>query len=133
MTRPLIPSSFLALASVILPSTPGVAQEAPPPDWENPAVFAAGKELPRASFVPFPDRETALALGPSERRASLNGRWRFHFLPRPALAPDGFQRLDFDDSGGGGIGGEFCPKNFHDQPPTPIKLSPPGFSNNFES
>jgi beta-galactosidase len=58
-----------------------------------------GKEPPRASFVPFPDRETALDLASSERRASLNGRWRFHFVPRPALAPDGFQRPDFDDTG----------------------------------
>ncbi len=87
-----------ALAWVSMTFTPGVAQ-APPSEWENPEVFAVGKEPPRASFVPFPDRRTALGPGPSERRVSLNGRWRFNFVPRPGLAPDGFQRPDFNDSG----------------------------------
>jgi len=72
---------------------------APPPDWENPAVWAINTEPPHATLFPFESRAVALA---GDRAASpyfalLNGRWRFHWSPTPDSRPLGFERPDFDD------------------------------------
>jgi beta-galactosidase len=69
------------------------APSAPQPeDWENPAVLHVGTEIPRATFVPFPDAASALRLDPkdSPRYLSLDGAWKFRWSPRPADRP-----LDF--------------------------------------
>ncbi len=82
----------LALAAAL------AAQPEPPP-WRDPGVFGIGREAPRASFTPFADREAALAGGASTRRRSLNGVWKFHWVPRPAERPTDFFAPGFDDSG----------------------------------
>lgn len=71
------------------------------PDWENEQVFGYGKEAPRATAVPFPSREMALSGDPevSPWRRSLNGKWRFHWVPQPDARPVGFERPDFEDDG----------------------------------
>ena len=70
------------------------------PDWENPAVFARGKELARATGFPFESRELALAddRTASKRFLTLNGKWRFSFSPSVDGAPADFYRDDFDIS-----------------------------------
>ncbi len=71
------------------------------PDWENPAVFRVNKEAPRATSMPFPDRESAL----SKKRLEspwcqlLNGDWKFHYSGSPAARPADFHKPDFDVSG----------------------------------
>jgi len=72
---------------------------AAPPDWENPAVWAIGTEAPHATLFPYESR--ALAIG-GDRTASsyfalLNGRWKFHWAPKPDERPLGFERTDYDD------------------------------------
>jgi beta-galactosidase len=71
------------------------------PDWENPAVFARGKEPARATGFPFESRELALANDrtASKRFLSLNGKWSFSFSPSVDGAPADFYRDDFDVSG----------------------------------
>lgn len=71
------------------------------PYWEDPAVFAVSKEAPRASFTPFRSRERALAGRPrdSRLRRSLDGTWKFRWVPRPAERPLDFFETDFDVSG----------------------------------
>ncbi len=80
----------------------GCAGETGPdrPYWEDPAVFAVGKEPPRASFTPFRTRERALAARArdSRLRLSLNGLWKFRWVPRPAERPRDFFERDFDVS-----------------------------------
>ncbi|HEX2851718.1 MAG TPA: glycoside hydrolase family 2 TIM barrel-domain containing protein [Opitutaceae bacterium] len=71
------------------------------PDWENEQVFQINRERARATFVPFADAAQALK---GERTdspwfRSLNGDWRFHWVPRPEVRPVDFFRTDFDDSG----------------------------------
>ena len=71
------------------------------PDWEDPEVTGRNKEATRATFTPFPDRETALR---GNREASpwfrsLNGDWKFHRSPRPADRPVDFFDPTFDVSG----------------------------------
>ena len=73
-------------------------QAEPRPPWEDPAVFQIGRELPRASFTPFPTREAAIA-GDAPRRVSLNGDWKFHWVPRPSDRPADFFEPGFDVSG----------------------------------
>ncbi|MDI6845374.1 MAG: glycoside hydrolase family 2 TIM barrel-domain containing protein [Candidatus Saccharicenans sp.] len=74
-------------------------------DWENPRVFAVNKEEPRATFIPFPDLQLALTKKPEESPwyKNLNGRWKFHWVPKPADRPVDFWRLDYDDSHWGEI------------------------------
>lgn len=71
------------------------------PDWENQAVFRINKEAPRATSMPFPDRESAL----SKKRLEspwcqmLNGTWKFHYAGHPDARPADFFKPDFDVSG----------------------------------
>lgn len=72
-----------------------------PPDWENPKVFDINKEKPSATFISFPDAESALT---QERNQSLyyrslNGTWKFKLVKRPADRPAGFEMPDYDVSG----------------------------------
>lgn len=71
------------------------------PDWENEHVFQINREPARATAVPFATVEQARA---GERTASpwflsLNGPWRFHWVPRPEQRPVEFFRPEFDDTG----------------------------------
>ncbi|TWT92857.1 Beta-galactosidase [Botrimarina colliarenosi] len=67
-----------------------------PPDWENPAVVQINRQPVRATYTPYASAETARAGGESERVASLNGRWKFHWAPTPEQRPTGFHQPGFD-------------------------------------
>ena len=69
-----------------------------PRDWENPAIFDIGKERPHASFISFSSESGALAgrAETSENYHSLNGKWSFHYSPRPSSRPYYFFKDDFD-------------------------------------
>ena len=77
------------------------AQPGGPPPWQDPAVFQINREPPRASFTPFPTAREATTgrSADSPRRMSLNGDWKFRFVPRPADRPEAFFEPGFDDSG----------------------------------
>lgn len=77
------------------------AVRADSPDWENHEVLGVNKELPRATAMPFPDRDGALS---SARLESpwcrlLNGDWKFHYTGHPGGRPAGFEDPGFDVSG----------------------------------
>jgi beta-galactosidase len=82
-----------------------VSQDVALHDWENPLVFSINTELPHATFVPSATRDEALSKRPEESPfyRSLNGRWKFHWSPRPADRPLTFFRADFDDATWGDI------------------------------
>lgn len=89
----------IALAATIAAVTSAcLEQSEPTPYWEDPAVFAENREPPHASFTTFsmpPD-----APGPLARpRISLNGDWKFHWVPRPDQRPRDFYEPDFDVTG----------------------------------
>ena len=88
-------------AATLTVAAAGAAQPPPRPPWQDPAVYERNREPPRASFTPFANREAAVAGGAadSRRRMSLNGDWKFHFVPRPAERPPDFFEPGFDDSG----------------------------------
>ncbi len=118
-SRLLPPSRRGALPRSLLPClaclyvAPGTAQTAPPvlpiqpqvsvdrPDWENPAVFAVGKEPARATGFPFETRAKAIAghRTKSDRFLLLTGPWHFSFSPSADALPDGFEKPSYDVSG----------------------------------
>lgn len=69
-------------------------------EWENPKIFNINKEEPHATFVPFPDLDRFLHLErmKSPLIQSLNGRWKFHWVERPADRPVDFFKESFDVS-----------------------------------
>ena len=55
----------------------------------DPSCFALGRLPARSDHIAFRDG-AELSAGRTSMRLSLDGLWRFHFSPNPALAPDGF-------------------------------------------
>ena len=77
------------------------ASRAAVPDWGNEQVVGRNKEPGRATALPYPDRQRAIQ---ATREAtpyyqSLNGSWRFHWVPHPDQRPVDFYKPDFDVSG----------------------------------
>jgi beta-galactosidase len=76
--------------------------EAPlPPEIEDPECLGINKEPAHASLMPYANLKEALA---ARRQASsfcksLNGMWKFNWVPHPAQRPVDFYRPDFDVSG----------------------------------
>ena len=77
------------------------AQNAPlPPEIEDPAIIGENKQPWHATLMPYANPTEALK---ADRRASswarsLNGDWKFNYVPRPEMRPVDFYRTDFDDS-----------------------------------
>ena len=101
MIRP----ALLLLAAV---SAPALAQlpvqpqvDPSRPEWENPAIFAVGKEPARATGFWFEDRATALKgdMAASRRFLSLNGEWKFAFSPNVDARAKDFFKPGYDVSG----------------------------------
>src|SRR5690606_28738826 len=75
----------LALFGLLLP----LLHSAQALEWEDPEVIGIHKEAPHATMAIYADEATALA---ADREASpwffsLNGAWRFHWVPRPEARP----------------------------------------------
>lgn len=69
------------------------------PDWENLSVLEINREPARAYFIPFANEKQALTndKNRSPYFQSLNGNWKFHWVPRPEERPVDFYKTDFDD------------------------------------
>ena len=78
-----------------------VTDDSKRPNWNNIEVIRENTEAPRAHFVPYPDRISALNrdmdLNPWVR--SLDGIWKFHYSGSPASRPRDFFRNDFETGG----------------------------------
>ncbi len=72
--------------------------EKSPADWENPEVFQINKENPRASFVPYLNKQSAAKeeLFSSQLVLSLNGVWDFHLSKTPPERPFYFFKNDYN-------------------------------------
>lgn len=69
-------------------------------DWENPEIFGRNKEPAHCTLMPYSDISTAL-IGTREAspfHKSLNGKWRFNYVDKPADRPKDFYRIDYDAS-----------------------------------
>lgn len=67
-------------------------------DWENPAVFQINREPARATFLPFADKQSAMAdnYESSPWFCTLNGNWKFQWSPTPEQRPKDFFKPDFN-------------------------------------
>ncbi len=68
------------------------------PYWENPAIFNINQERPHVRVVPFPDMASFLAndIKASSFYQSLNGKWTFNWVEKPAERPVDFHQTDYD-------------------------------------
>ena len=67
-------------------------------EWQNPELLSLNKELPRAYTFSYASREQALRVLPEHSTfyQSLDGMWKFHWVPSPEERPRDFYRLDYD-------------------------------------
>ncbi len=70
-------------------------------DWEDQSVIGSNKERPHATYIPYQDRQSALSFDRtrSENYKSLNGTWKFHWVPDDDQRPKDFFLPAFDASG----------------------------------
>jgi beta-galactosidase len=99
MRTPLITASLLVAAVTVL-LLPG-SDASFPPELENPSLFGINRLPPHAFYIPHGSVSAAIQ---DERERSpwflsLNGTWRFRYVPHPAGRPVGFWRDDADLSG----------------------------------
>ena len=66
-------------------------------EWQDPAVFEVNKMYPRAHF---PLNESPYL---KDRAVSLDGTWKFLYVPNADERPTDFFRMGYDDSGWGSI------------------------------
>jgi len=70
------------------------------PEIENPQILGINKEPWHATLMPYGDLHEALAARRHGSRfcRSLNGLWKFNWVPRPEQRPVNFYQPDFDVS-----------------------------------
>jgi beta-galactosidase len=91
---------LLPVVAVLLNNAVALAENLPPPDWENPLVFGINKLPPRNPAWPCPDAASGWKSDyeHSPWVRSLNGEWRFHWSPDPQSRPLNFFATNFDAS-----------------------------------
>ncbi len=69
-------------------------------EWNNPEKIAYNKEQPKAYFFSFSDIESARKVLPeySKYWKTLNGAWKFKWVPNPEKRPAGFENPKYDVS-----------------------------------
>ncbi len=88
-------ATALTAAMLLFPALlSGLAAE----DWENPEMVGWRKEAGHATLMPFQDIETALKGVPEDSAyyQSLNGKWKFHWVRKPADRPVDFYQPGYD-------------------------------------
>jgi len=70
------------------------------PNWEDPTVIGLNKEPGHATLMPYADVESALECRreTSPFYRSLNGKWKFNWVNKPADRPVDFYKPDYDVS-----------------------------------
>ncbi|MEX1029032.1 MAG: glycoside hydrolase family 2 TIM barrel-domain containing protein [Paenibacillaceae bacterium] len=68
--------------------------------WEDPNALQVNREAPRAYYIPYHDVQSAKTgkRGRSKYYQTLNGSWKFRYLPSVNQVMEGFYKLDTDVS-----------------------------------
>ncbi len=92
-------NSYLVAGAFVLLSSSAVRLSAAL-EWQDPQIVGVNKVAPHCSLMPYPDAQTALKAtrSASPYHQSLNGNWKFHWVPKPADRPVDFFKPDFDVS-----------------------------------
>lgn len=94
-------ASFTFAGQTILNGFSYSKQEAPAGnEWESPENLALNKEQPRAYFFSFQDVQSARKVLPENSTywLSLDGSWKFNWVPQPDARPKDFYKTDYDVS-----------------------------------
>ncbi len=97
-------SVLILLSSVALSGAEGLSVESDDSsqanDWENPRMIGMNKEPAHCTLMPFISLEKALQGDrfKSDYFLSLNGKWKFNWVAKPADRPKEFYRTGFDVS-----------------------------------
>ncbi|HPT32832.1 MAG TPA: glycoside hydrolase family 2 TIM barrel-domain containing protein, partial [Prolixibacteraceae bacterium] len=102
--------ALLMMILLIVPAFHGISQTAAPastgnapvpPEIENPELLGINKEPHHATLMPYASLEEALKANrhSSSLCRSLNGRWKFNWVPTPEQRPVDFYKPGFDVSG----------------------------------
>jgi len=85
----------IALAALVVP-----VMSAANPDWENPKVFAEGRQPHRATAYPYSSTQEAVDGNymSSPYYITLNGTWKFKYSAKPADRPADFYKTDYSTS-----------------------------------
>lgn len=69
-------------------------------EWKDPQRYSLNKERPHNWFFSFADRQSAMKVLPenSDYWKSLDGTWKFNWVPIPEQRPVEFYRNDYDVS-----------------------------------
>ena len=94
-------SSFAAIIVSCILLGPAAVRADIPPEVEDPQCLGVNKEPAHATLMPYANLAEALA---ARRHASslcrsLNGPWKFHWVPHPDQRPLDFYKPEFDASG----------------------------------
>lgn len=65
-------------------------------EWENPHIFKINTEAPHSTLIPYPNIESLLERKPTPFHQSLNGKWKFNWVTKPADRPVDFYKDEFD-------------------------------------
>lgn len=84
---------------VVLSALSSLFVEVTANDWENPTVFQINRLPARATFMNYPERNAAIQDNyyRSPYYLNLSGKWKFHWVPKPADRPVDFYKNDYDD------------------------------------
>ncbi len=91
---------FLLSAALLTMSVCGARADAPlPPEIENEQILGVGKEPWHATLMPYATMGEAVKANRAQSSwaRSLNGDWKFHWVPRPEQRPVDFYKSEFDD------------------------------------
>ena len=61
------------------------------PEWQNLNLFEINRQPARASSLSFPNLRSIQKRKDSPNQVFLDGEWDFHWVPKPADRPEGFE------------------------------------------
>lgn len=108
MKKTVMSVGLYALAATALAASPALKGfyygDAPAPaghEWQSPDSIAYNKEQPRATFYYFADTESARKVLPENSKywMSLDGTWKFNWVPEPSKRPADFYKPDYNTAG----------------------------------
>jgi beta-galactosidase len=94
---PMLPKSFLLLSIPFL-LLPGRFFAQGRAEWQNPEIVELNREPMRAASFPFRSAaEADQGWESASNFESLNGLWKFKWVPRPSALPEEFYMVKFED------------------------------------
>jgi len=69
------------------------------PEWQNPEIFEINRQPARSTSLSYPSLKAIQSGKDSPNQLILDGLWDFHWVPRPAERPEGFEKSEFNLEG----------------------------------